>query len=64
MRGMLIDNDDAVAGLADDVVLVELRARDAEWMIGNMLGQWLGDGCAQGAVEQEGSLLLGEAQRC
>ncbi len=35
MRGMLVDNDDAVAGLADNVVLMELRARDAQRVIWN-----------------------------
>ena len=61
MRGVLIDNDDTVAGLSDDVILVELRTGNAKRVIGKMLGQGLGNGSAQGAVEQEGRLRFGKA---
>ena len=30
MRGMLIDNDDAIAGLGEDVVVMKLRPRGTE----------------------------------
>ena len=33
MRGVLVDDDDAVAGLGDDVGLVHLRPRRAEGVV-------------------------------
>jgi len=54
VRGVLIDDDHAMGGLRDDVVLVDLRPRGAQWPV---LGQRLGQGLDPGGGREAGCVL-------
>ena len=65
MRRVLVDDDDAVAGLRDDVGAVDLRARGAERRLARLvIGSASARASARGRADVlEARLLLGEARR-
>jgi hypothetical protein len=55
VRGVLVDDDQAVGGLGDDVSVGDLAAGDAERLIGGYVGQRFGHvGAALGSGEEGG----------